>query len=101
MSFRREMKEDFGAMVFMSAVVSAFVPVVLAYVAVIGFFVRGCVPTITAAGDKFAKRAVESMGEDFEEHSWKIDKKDEDSERTSKDDKNETPKDVKQGSEAI
>lgn len=86
MSFRREMKEDFGVIVFMTAVVSAFVSIVLAHIVVICFFVRGCVPTITAAGDKFAKSAVESMGEDFEKHSWKIDKKDGEKDMVDKDD---------------
>jgi hypothetical protein len=61
------------------------------------FFVRGCVPTLTAASDKFAKSVVESMGEDFEEHGWKIDKKD-GNEGTKEDDQNEKAKNVGQGS---
>lgn len=61
------------------------------------FFVRGCVPTLTAASDKFAKSVVELMGEDFEEHSWKIDKKD-GNEGTKEDDQNEKAKNVEQGS---
>lgn len=48
--------------------------VLTTYVAGI-FFVRGCVPTLTATSDKFAESVVEPMGEDFEEHGWKIDQK--------------------------
>lgn len=76
MSFRNEMKEDFKAVCFILTVVCTAASIVVTMTAAGIFFVRGCVPTLTAASDKFAESVVESMGEDFEEHGWKIDKKD-------------------------
>ena len=76
MSYRNEMKEDFKVVCYILTVVCAIVSVTATMLAVGIFFVRGCVPTLTAASDKFAKSVVESIGEDFEEHDWKIGKKD-------------------------
>ena len=76
MSFRNEMKEDFKVMCFVLTVVCTIASITATMFAAGIFFVRGCVPTLTAASDKFAERVVESMGENFEEYSWKIDKKD-------------------------
>ncbi|MBP3530496.1 MAG: hypothetical protein J6K25_15945 [Thermoguttaceae bacterium] len=75
MSYRNEMKEEFKGICFILAIVCTVFSVVVTVFAAGIFFVRGCVPTLTAASDKFAERVVESMGEDFEEHSWKIDQK--------------------------
>lgn len=97
MSYRNEMKEEFKGICFILAVVCTVFSVVVTVLAAGIFFVRGCVPTLTAASDKFAESVVESMGEDFEEHSWKIDKKD-GNKGTKEDDQNEKAKNVKQGS---
>lgn len=97
MSYRNEMKEDFKVVCYILAVVCAIASVMVTMFASGIFFVRGCIPTLTAASDKFAERVVESIGEDFEEHSWKIDKKD-GNKGAKKDDQNETSKNVKQGS---
>ena len=101
MSYRNEMKEDFKVVCYILTVVCAIVSVTATMLAIGIFFVRGCVPTLTAASDKFAKSVVESMGEDFEKHSWKIDKKDGGKERTKKDDQNETSKNVEQDSAGL
>lgn len=75
MSYRNETKEYFEAACYALAVVCGSASILATMTAAGIFFIRGCVPTITAAGDKFAESVVESMGGDFEEHSWKIDKK--------------------------
>lgn len=98
MSYRNEMKEDFKVVCYILTVVCAIISVTATMLAVGIFFVRGCIPTLTAASDKFAESVVESMGEDFEEHGWKIGKKDSGKERAKEDDQNETSKNVKQGS---
>ncbi|MBO7206407.1 MAG: hypothetical protein J6W10_02210 [Kiritimatiellae bacterium] len=95
------MKEDFKVVCYILAVVCAIASVMVTMFASGIFFVRGCVPMLTAASDKFAKSVVESMGEDFEEHSWKIDKKDGGKERTKKDDQNEKAKNIEQDSAGL
>lgn len=101
MSYRNEMKEDFKVICFVLTVICAIVSVAITMFAIGIFFVRGCVPTLTAASDKFAESVVESKGEDFDEHSWKIDKKDGGKERTKKDDQNENPKNIEQDSAGL
>ena len=101
MSYRNEMKEDFKGVCFILAIVCASVSILATMTAAGIFFVRGCVPTLTATSDKFAERVVESMGEDFEEHGWKIDKKGGGKERTKKDDQNENSKNIEQDSEGV
>lgn len=101
MGYKNEMKEDFKVVCYILAVVCAIASVMVTMFAAGIFFVRGCVPTLTAASDKFAERVVESMGEDFEEHSWKIDKKGDSKERTKKDDQNENPKNIEQDSAGL
>lgn len=69
------MKEDFKAVCYILAVVCASASILATMTAAGVFFIRGCVPTLTAASDKFAESVVESMGEDFEEHGWKMKKR--------------------------
>jgi 5,10-methenyltetrahydromethanopterin hydrogenase len=91
------MKEDFKVVCYILAVVCAIASVMVTMFASGIFFVRGCVPTLTAASDKFAKSVVESIGEDFEEHSWKIGKKG-GNEGAKEDDQDETSKNIEQDS---
>lgn len=75
MSFKEDTKDFLKVALAVAASFFFFVSLALTLYTAGIFFLRGCVPTLTAASDKFAERVVESMGEDFEEHSWKIDKK--------------------------
>ena len=75
MFFKEDTKDFLRVMLAVAATFFFLGSLVLTtYIAGI-FFVRGCVPTLTAASDKFAESVVESMGEDFDEHGWEIGKK--------------------------
>ena len=101
MSFKEDAKDFLKVALAIAASAFFFISLALTLYAAGIFFLRGCVPTLTAASDKFAKRVVESMGEDFEEHRWKIDKKGDGKERTKKDDQNENPKNIEQDSAGL
>lgn len=97
MAFKEDTKDFLRVMLAIAAMFFFLGSLILTTYAAGTFFVRGCVPTLTAASDKFAKSVVESMGENFEEHGWKIDKKG-GNEGTKEDDQNEKAKNVGQGS---
>lgn len=64
MSYRNEMKEDFKVICYILAVVCTIASVMVTMFASGIFFVRGCVPMLTATGDKAAEYYVEKIGKD-------------------------------------